>query len=294
MSARTSLVAAVAVSALALPGTAAAKGPDLSQLTISRADLPAGTSVLAEGSDNLLPHVPAYYRAFKLKRASGFARLNASVGLFKKPGGAQNLLDATRDGLRDGPTKRLLSSLVAAELGVDARRIRVAKPRRLSVGDGGFTVNIRANRKVAIVVGIFRVDRALAEIDARGARGKADLLSRTRAILQVSEDRIRHGLSPLSITPPAIAGSPAVGALLQSTPGTWDAATKPTSFRYGWQRCDAAGTCAAIPGATQPSYAVAADDVGFTLRVVVIAGNAVGQTFAASAPTAPVPGPTGG
>jgi hypothetical protein len=141
---------------------------------------------------------------------------------------------------------------------------------------------------------VFQLERALAEVDARGARGKSRLLKLTRAVLRASGDRIRHGLSPVSVTPPTIAGSPTVGALLQSTPGTWGAATKPASFRYAWQRCDAAGTCAAISGATQPSYTVAASDVGFTLRVVVTAANAVGQTTAVSAPTAPIPSPTGG
>jgi hypothetical protein len=294
MSTRTSLVAAVAVTALALPATATAKGPDLSQLTIGRSDLPAGTSVQAEGSGTLEPGVPAYYRNFKLARRSGFARLNTSVALFNDPNGAAELIDTTRAAMRDKATKRLLARLVASELGLTPRRVQVGKPRRLRVGNGGFTASIRVNRKVAIVVGIFRLDRAVAEIDARGARGKAGLLNRTRAVLRVSGDRLQHGLSPVSLTPPTIAGSPAIGAVLQSAPGTWSAATKPTSFRYAWQRCGAAGTCAAIPGAQQPSYTVAAGDVGFTLRVVVTAANAVGQTIAASAPTAPIPSPTGG
>jgi hypothetical protein len=172
------------------------------------------------------------------------------------------------------------------------RRVQVGKLRRLRVGDGGFTAGIRVNRKVAIVVGLFRLDRAIAEIDARGARGKSGLLDRTRALLRTNADRIRAGLSPLSVSPPTIAGAPRSAPC--STPGTWGAATKPTSFRYAWQRCNTAGTCVPISGATQPSYTVAAGDVGFTLRVVVIAANAVGQTLAASAPTAPVPSPTGG
>jgi hypothetical protein len=294
MTARNSLAAAVAVCALAAPATAAAQDPDLAQMTLGRADLPAGTSVQSEGQLTLDDGTPLYFRDFKLARRSGFARLDASVVLAKNAGDATQLLDATRSLLRDRPTARLLARATAAELGVNARRVQVGKPRPLHVGDGGFTVNIRANRKVAIAVGIFRLDRALAEIDARGARGKSKLLKRTRAVLRVSAERARHGLSPVSLTPPTIAGGTTVGALLQSTPGTWGAATKPTSFRYVWQRCDAAGTCAAISGATQPSYTVAAGDVGFTLRVVVTAANAVGQTTAVSAPTAPIPSTTGG
>jgi hypothetical protein len=294
MSTRASLAAAVAACALAAPAAAATPGLDLAQMTLGRADLPAGTSVRADGFVTLDDGTPMYFREFKLARSSGFARINASVALFRRPGDAAQLFESTRALMRSRATRRLLARLTAAQLGVKARRVQVGRPRPLHVGDGGFTVNIRANRKVAIVAGVLRLDRGFAEIDARGARGKSGLLARTRALLRVQSDHLRHGLSPLSLTPPAIAGTPAVGALLQSTPGTWDAATKPTSFRYAWQRCDAAGTCAAIPGATQPSYAVAAADVGFTLRVVVIAANAVGQTTAASAPTATVPGSTGG
>jgi hypothetical protein len=294
MSARTSVAAAVTACALIAPATAAATGPDLAQMTLGRTDLPAGTSVEAEGMVKLDRATSMYYRDFKLARRSGFARLEASVVLARTADDAALLLDVTRSLMRDGASARELARATAAELGVDARRVRVSKPRRLGVGDGGFIVKIHVNRTIAIDVGLFQLDRTVAEVDARGARGKTGLLRRTRTLLRVQRDLIRHGLSPVSLTPPTIAGTPAVGALLQSTPGTWGAATKPTSFRYAWQRCNVAGTCVPISGATQPSYTVAAGDVGFTLRVVVTAANAVGQTTAVSAPTAPVPSATGG
>jgi hypothetical protein len=88
-----------------------------------------------------------------------------------------------------------------------------------------------------------------------GSHGSKGLVTRMRSILRIAADRIRQGLSPQSLTAPAITGTAPVGAVLQATPGTWDDATSS----------------------------------GVTLRVVVTAANAVGQMSVASAPTAPVP-----
>ncbi len=285
MIARTVFAAALAVSALAAPAAVAA--PDLSQLVVAPTDLPSGTSVLAEQSFPLGKGVREYDRYFRLPRSSGFARVNSSVVLFKRGRDAGLLLEASRLAMRDPDTRRGLARFTASELGVRARRIRIGKPRPLHIGDGGFTVGIRVNRKTAIVVGIFRLDRALGEIDARGTSpsGHPDPYARSSAHRGGPHPQ---GLSPQPLTPPTITGTAQVGAVLQAAPGTWSAAT---SFSYAWQRCNAAGTCVEVPGATQQTYAVTAADAGSTLRVVVTAANAVGQTTSTSAPTAPVPVP---
>ena len=230
---------------------------------------------------------PEYYRLVRPARKSGFARLDSVVILNKSRSDAKTLVAATRFALRDPSLGRTLGKLTAAELGVKARRVRVGKPQPLHVGDGGFTVTIRVNRKTPIVVGLFRLDRAVGEIDARGIRS-AGLLTRTRAVLRTAAGRIRQGLAPQPVSTPTITGTAQVGAALQALPGTW---TDVTSFAYAWQRCDAAGTCVAVPGATQQTYTVTAADAGSTLRVVVTAANAVGQTTSMSTPTAPVPVP---
>ena len=282
---RTAFAAALAVSALAAPPAVAA--PDLSQMAVAPTDLPSGASVLAEQSFPLGKGVREYDRYFRLPRSSGFVRVNSSVVLFKRSRDAGLLLEASRLAMRDPDTRRGLARFTASELGVKARRIRIGKPRPLHIGDGGFTVGIRVNRKTAIVVGILRLDRALGEIDARGASPRG-LQTRTRGVLRIAADRIQRGLSPQPLTPPTITGTAQVGAALEALPGTW---TDVISFAYAWQRCDAAGTCVAVPGATQQTYAVTAADAGSTLRVVVTAANAVGQTTSTSAPTAPVPVP---
>jgi hypothetical protein len=285
MTARTAFAAALAASAIAAPAAVAA--PDLSQMAIAPTDLPSGTTVFEEGSFSLGSGAREYDRYFKLRPSSGFVRLNSSVILTKHSRDAELLSLGARLVLRNTADGRGLAKFTAGELGLKARRVHVGKAKALNVGDGGgFTVSVRVNGKTAIVVGIFRIDRAVGEIDARGAHGPKGLLTRTRSVVRVAADRVRAGLSPQSLTVPTITGTAQVGSLLQATPGTWSDAT---SFAYTWQRCDAAGACAAISGATQPAYTVTATDSGSTLEVVVTAANAVGQTSVASASTPPVP-----
>ncbi len=286
MIARTTFAATLAVCAIAAPAASAAT-PDLSRMALDQTDLPSGTSVLSQGGFSFSKGVPAYYRDFKPARSSGFAVVESEVILFKNPGDAQLLVTVMRSEMRSRKAGRGYAKLVATVLGVRARQVQVGKPRALHVGDGGFIVSVRVNRRTPIVIGMFRVDRAFGEIDSRGIRS-AGLLSHTRGILRVASDRMRQGLSPVSLSAPTITGTPQVGAALQALPGTW---TDATSLAYAWQRCDAAGTCVAMPGATQQAYTVTAADAGSTLRVVVTAANAVGQTTSTSAPTAPVPVP---
>ncbi|MCC6222809.1 MAG: hypothetical protein IT201_04890 [Thermoleophilia bacterium] len=102
---------------------------------------------------------------------------------------------------------------------------------------------------------------------------------------------------------PTVSGSPAEGALLSATPGTWSG-TAPIATAYGWERCvslDPATACAAIPGATAPAYALTAADVDSAVRVRVTATNAYGSASSfsarvgpvAAAPPEPPPGPPG-
>jgi hypothetical protein len=276
------VVFAGAVASLALAAPAAAASPDVASMVIDRADLPAGTSVLTEGS---FMDGEDYYRDFKLRRSSGFARLNSSAFVAESADDAKAALETTRLLVRDPTLRRDLAKFTALDLGVRARRVRVGKPRTARVGDGGFTITIRVNRRIPIVVGVFRLGRAVGEIDARGTKS-AGLRARTIRVMRIAADRSRDALSPQSLTAPTITGSATVGGVLRAGPGTWSDAT---SFTYAWQRCST--TCVAIPGATQAAYTVTAADVGSALRVVVTAANEVGQTAAVSAPTAPIPAP---
>jgi hypothetical protein len=88
---------------------------------------------------------------------------------------------------------------------------------------------------------------------------------------------------PVNVEPPTIAGTPRVGEALTARNGTWD--NSPTSFRYRWLRCNAAGFQCTLLAADGQTYRVGQVDVGNTLRVRVTATNADGSTNARSEPT---------
>jgi polysaccharide biosynthesis protein PslG len=97
--------------------------------------------------------------------------------------------------------------------------------------------------------------------------------------------------APSNTALPQINGVSQQGQTLTASTGTW--AGTPTSYAYQWNRCDTSGnSCNGISGATAQSYALAAGDVGATMRVVVAATNSGGTASVSSTPTAVVTGTT--
>jgi hypothetical protein len=89
---------------------------------------------------------------------------------------------------------------------------------------------------------------------------------------------------PAASEGPVIDGTAKVGGQIFAGNGKWSG-SRPLSYYYKWERCDAAGeSCTAIEGATKPSYTVVSGDVGSTLRVKVTASNTLGSAGAVSAP----------
>ena len=117
------------------------------------------------------------------------------------------------------------------------------------------------------------------EVTARNAVGSTTAESAPTAVVAELAG------PPLNIVAPTIAGVAAQGQTLTATAGTWVGGA--TGFGYEWRRCDTSGAnCAAIDGATAPTYLAGASDAGSTLRVTVTATNASGSTQAVSAQTA--------
>jgi hypothetical protein len=94
--------------------------------------------------------------------------------------------------------------------------------------------------------------------------------------------------APTNTAPPTISGSAVEGQTLTAGKGTWTGA--PTSYAYQWEDCFSLGEegCLSVSGATSSTYELTASDVGYTMRVVVTATNAGGETPASSAATAEV------
>jgi hypothetical protein len=91
--------------------------------------------------------------------------------------------------------------------------------------------------------------------------------------------------APKNTAPPTISGTARVGQQLTADPGSWSGS--PTSFAYQWQRCDAdVAICSNIIGATAKTYGIQIADLGYRLRVRVIAQNTKGSTTATSTLTA--------
>ncbi len=99
------------------------------------------------------------------------------------------------------------------------------------------------------------------------------------------------GTTITEVTAPAIIGNAQQGDALSTSFGAYEtpAGVPLTSFTatFAWEDCDQAGSnCAAIAGATDPAYTVAATDVGDTIRSEVWIDTTDGPF--ASAPTAVV------
>jgi hypothetical protein len=87
---------------------------------------------------------------------------------------------------------------------------------------------------------------------------------------------------PTSTGAPVISGTTTAGQMLSASTGEW-AGSQPLHYTYQWQSCSPAGSeCTNIEGASEPSYTLAAGDVGTTVRVVVTATNSAGPASASS------------
>ena len=108
---------------------------------------------------------------------------------------------------------------------------------------------------------------------------------------RVSGGPVSSLATPRNLTPPTIAGKPAVGETLTCHPGTWQDAD---SFAYHWNRDETP-----VSGAVTATYVVPEGDAGHALTCTVTATGGGGSTAATSAavtvvqqpPTGPLPGP---
>jgi Concanavalin A-like lectin/glucanases superfamily len=91
--------------------------------------------------------------------------------------------------------------------------------------------------------------------------------------------------APVIEQQPQIEGTALAGQTLTAGTGAWSGEGT-ISYTYQWDRCDSAGACSAIEGATASSYTLTEADVNSTVRVIVEATTSAGGSIAVSSATA--------
>lgn len=95
-------------------------------------------------------------------------------------------------------------------------------------------------------------------------------------------------LAPATTTLPALTGEVELGGLLTASRGTWTGFA-PIRYVAVWQRCDATlAVCRAVKGAKGLSYRISEADLGWRLRLSVVAVNAIGSLRVRSEATEPI------
>jgi serine protease AprX len=170
-----------------------------------------------------------------------------------------------------------------------------------SSGGGALTYEYRWRR----CANLWAYCKVIPGADGQGADGQRyrvtpdDLGSRLRVVVIVTNEagadvaasaRTEPVVArpPVVTSPPSILGTSEEGQTLSAANGSWDG-TQPLEFGHQWLRCDADGeSCVDLVGATEPSYTVAAEDVGATIRLAVTARGLGGERVARSEPSAVV------
>ena len=180
--------------------------------------------------------------------------------------------------------------LAGAKLKPADVRVAVLKAHGLGTGDAsvetGFVFTGKASkRKSDLSVSAVLLDRIVA-LNVAGGVGARVVPADAAALARIVVASARPKLAPVVVAQPTVTGTPQQGQTLTASNGTWGNTI--AGFAYQWQRCDATGTCADVPGATAATYAVQPDDVGSTLRIEVTGSNRFGSAPADSAATAAV------
>jgi hypothetical protein len=85
------------------------------------------------------------------------------------------------------------------------------------------------------------------------------------------------GDAPRPSSQPDISGTLQIGHTLTAGTGKPWTGSSPITYSFSWQRCDTAGRCSTIAGATAQTHVATEADVGFRLRALVVGTNAYGS-----------------
>jgi hypothetical protein len=280
------LVAVVLVAA----GNASAASPDVAAMNLQAADVP-GAKVASQHSVNEKGYLSAYARNFLFSVPDGSAQLisiQSETLLAASAATARADVASAEKAYRSTSGRKALIASFAKQLKVKTKAVVIGKLRTVAGYDQGFEMPISVSvkgRRVYESLIILRLDRVAVGLIELGLRPVG--VGVTAKYAAALAGHIGTELSPMTVTPPAISGTPQQGQTLTATSGSWTAPD--ATFAYQWQRCDSAGAnCVDVPGATASAYAVTAADAGMTLHVVVTATNRFGSAPATSGLTAVV------
>jgi hypothetical protein len=97
-----------------------------------------------------------------------------------------------------------------------------------------------------------------------------------------AEAAVHPNAAPVSRVRPTITGTARQGQTLTANPGRW-VSTKPITYGYRWLRClPTRSTCARVQQAINRRYTLTDGDIGFSMRVVVVATTSNGTGRATS------------
>ena len=293
-------VAGVFAAAAAAWADSPSEGPQLEAMALSTSDFSRGAAVAQEGFQPASsPIVARYVRIFH----SG-ARLNgqrllgvvSSVYLLDATGTATVAFLQVQRELGTAAGRRIVAAdikrNVATSTGgaVTVKTVTFGRLSRFQAAQGAFVVAIKLHTSRGIielrVVGIV-LDRAIGLLELDGYPRKQVTLSTALLAARKLAQHFQVAFQIRNVVPPAITGTPTLGATLTADRGRWGGG--PSSFTYQWNHCDAAGAnCAPIAGAVAPTYVPGTADAAMRITVTVTAANSVSSKPVTSAATNPV------
>jgi hypothetical protein len=299
-------VLAIAVAFAALAAAVAAwaasppEGPQLEAMALATTDFARGASVLQEGFEPASPpFVARFVRVFRPgARLNGQRLLGAAsyVDLVDSDGLAMVTFNSVVSDLGKSPGRREIAAQIKHNVAasthgaVKVKTVTFGRVVRFDAAQGAFrvTIKLHTNRGV-LELGLAGIvlDRAIGLVELDGYPRKHVSGSTALVAARKLAQHFQLAFQIRSVVPPAITGTPQLGATLTADRGRW--AGGPASFTYQWNHCDAAGAnCAPIAGAVASTYVPGTADAGMRITVTVTATNSVSSKPATSAPAAPV------
>jgi hypothetical protein len=264
-----------------------------SLLTVAPGDIP-GAALKGQGPIHEKGYTSGYQRSFTFKSpngSSGLVFFEDEALVAPTIARAANDVVAVRSALSKPAGRAAFVASIAANLNVKPSQVKPGALRTVRVGDSSVELPVSvqlSTRRVYESLAYVQLDRVVSVIVSAGIRPIA--AADTRRIAAAGVKHINAALTPQAFSKPSVTGDAVVGSVLAAKPGTWSDQTAKLS--YQWQRCDASGAnCAAIAGATDPTYTAVDADTGSTLRVEVTATNRFGSAKADSDVTAAVTAP---